>query len=134
MSENPDRLRPELADVLKAINDVTSHEKCYTLFLRLGLSRQILDNILSNTDRQMHKIAMIGKWLDQDPDASWEKLASVLVEIEHSASAQCIRQQFMSISEAATESGIKEDERCMFKISLDVISLVRDHKVYAVSI
>ena len=113
MSENPDRLRPELADILTALSDVTSPEEYYTLFLRLGLSHQILNNIRSNEDRSMHKITMTGKWLDQDPDASWEKLASTLVEIGHSASAQRIRQQFSNISETTTESGI-EDERCTF--------------------
>ena len=111
MSDNPEDKRLKLRHLLTAVEDVAEPSKWYELGLELQLTEATLDNIRADPDHTSHKRMMLQKWLQQDPDASWEKLASALTKMGYKAAANRIRQQFMN-SPRSTSPSIEEDERC----------------------
>ena len=89
-----DRVKLELKDLVLAVKDVTDW---YGLGLQLSLPRHMLDTIKAErlpVEDSMRLREMLSKWLDYDPEASWEKLASALEAIGKRAVAENVRRQF----------------------------------------
>ena len=108
MSDRPEDLEVELRDVVIALKDVGGKE-WYDLGLQLHLSPSTLDTIAAHPDIEDHKRMMLRKWLQQDPEASWEKLASALTVIGHKTTAKNVRSQFVRTTVKVELS--KEEER-----------------------
>ena len=72
------KLSPQ--EVVKALKTL-SDEKTRKLVFHLGLETYVLDNIDSKCSAGSRKIPYIQAWLDQDTDASWEKIVSGLKQI-----------------------------------------------------
>ena len=112
MSDHPRDLELELCDVLIALTDVGGKE-WYDLGLQLHLSPSTLDTIAAHPSVEDHKRMMLRKWLQQDPEASWEKLASALTLIGHKTTAANIRNQFVSSTTVNLRSKEEEHETRM---------------------
>ncbi len=109
MSDRPEDLELELRDVIIALTDVGGRE-WYDLGLQLHLSPSTLDTIAAHPNVEDHKLMMLKKWLHQDPDASWEKLASALTLIGHKATAASVRNQFVSTANVDVNVRIKDED------------------------
>ena len=73
------KLSPQ--DVVKALKPL-SDEKTRELVFHLGVGSYILENIDSRYTAGYRKIPSIQAWLDQDTEASWEKIVSELNQIQ----------------------------------------------------
>ena len=113
MSDNLSDRRPELKDVLLALQDVTEWQD---LGIYLGLPDAKIQQIASHHDAMGHKRMMISEWLKYDTEASWEKLASVLTKMRKNVIAADIRCQYVSaatiqsIGETSTNTGTSDRE------------------------
>ena len=96
MSERPtsDLKKPELKDLVLAVKDVV---KWHDLGLQLGLPEPTLASIALHPDIEGHLRMMLSKWLQYDPEASWEKLATALSKIEKNVIAANVRREFLGI-------------------------------------
>ena len=112
MSDRLKDLELELRDVIVALKDVAGTQ-WYDLGLQLRLSPSILDTI--DADHQTAddcKRVMLRKWLQSDPEASWERLAAALTLTGHKTAAAVIRSQFsLVLTSAKDELNTKEDEK-----------------------
>ena len=108
MSDCPKDLELELHEVVIAVNDVAG-EQWYDLGLQLRLPTSILDFITSHPV-DVRKRMMLGKWLQYDPEASWEKLSCALTLIGHKNTAANIRSQFVRIVTTAREDRKKDED------------------------
>ena len=91
-----DRLHVEvdLRDAVLALKDV-SGTQWYDLGLQLRLSPSTLDTIAADHQTADDcKRAMLRKWLQSDPEASWERLATALTLTGHKTAAAAIRRHF----------------------------------------
>jgi hypothetical protein len=78
MSDRLKDLELELRDVIVALKDVAGTQ-WYDLGLQLRLSPAILDTIAADHQTADDcKRIMLRKWLQSDPEASWERLAAAL--------------------------------------------------------
>ena len=109
-----DRLEVELRDIIVALKDVAGTQ-WYDLGLQLQLSPSTLDTIAA--DHQTaddRKRMMLRKWLQSDPEASWEKLVAALTLMGHKTTAAVIRSQFTLVStdsnQGETDDGNEEDK------------------------
>ena len=97
MSDRLKDLELELRDVIVAIKDVAGTQ-WYDLGLQLKLSPSTLDTIAAdNQTSDDCKRVMLRKWLQSDPEASWERLAAALTLTGHEAAAAGIRRLFSLI-------------------------------------
>ena len=127
-----DRLKEiKLRDVIKALEDVAGTQ-WYDLGLQLEISPSTLDTIASDHQTANEcKRTMLGKWLQSDPEASWEKLAVALTLIGHKTTAAVIRRrQFTFISansnqEETIDKGTEEDK--IRKFGLLVVTTICYH-------
>ena len=92
-----DRLR--LQHILTAVKDVAT--EWHDLGVHLGLPESILKLIGSSPDIEGHLRMMVSKWLDYDPEASWDKLANALNAMEKKTIAANIRSKYY-VGAAAT--------------------------------
>ena len=92
MSDHPSDLELKLQHAVVSVKDVT---EWYDLGLQLGLPDSTLASIASHPDVKGHKRTMLSEWLQYDPEASWEKLASALTTIGKKVIAANIRRQFL---------------------------------------
>ena len=106
--------KPELKDLLLAVKDVVNWR---FLGLHLGLPESILASIATHHDIEGHLRMMLSKWLQLDPEASWEKLTTALSKLGQSAIAASIRMQFMSVT-VPTEQENKRSEFAYLKSKL----------------
>ena len=108
MSERPsgDPKKPELKDLVLAVKGVVNW---HDLGLQLGLPEPTLALIASHPDIEGHLRMMLSKWLQFDPEASWEKLATALGKIGQNAIAAGVRTLFMSVT-VPTEPENKRSE------------------------
>ena len=105
MSDSPKDVELELREVVVALKDVTGRQ-WYDLGLQLRLPPSILDFIDSHPNVEDHKRMMLRRWLQFDPDASWEKLAYALDLTGHKTTAASIRSQFVKVTaEVTSEPG-----------------------------
>ena len=102
MSDNLSDSRPELKDVLLALQDVTEWQD---IGIYLGLPDAKIQEIASHHDVMGHKRMMISEWLKYDTEASWEKLTSVLVMMKKNVIAADIRRQHVSAATAQKRPG-----------------------------
>ena len=94
--------RPELKDIVLVLKDANITE-WYNLGLQLGLPAALLDTITAHPDIEDHGRMMLSKWLETDPDASWEKLAAAMTTIGQKATATTIRRQFVKVTDEQHE-------------------------------
>ena len=94
MSERPasDPKKPELKDLVIAVKDVV---KWHDLGLQLGLPEATLELIATHPDIEGHLRMMFSKWLQFDPEASWEKLATALSKLGMNAIAAKVRREYL---------------------------------------
>ena len=98
MSDRLKDLEVELRDVIVTLKDVAGTQ-WYDLGLQLQLSPSTLDTIASDHQTADDcKRMMLRKWLQSDPEASWEKLAVALSLTGHKTTAAVIRRQFSLIN------------------------------------
>ena len=114
MSDCPRDLELELHKVVIAVNDVAG-EQWYDLGLQLRLPTSVLDSITSHPV-DVRKRMMLGKWLQYDPEASWEKLACALTLVGHKTTATNVRSQFVRIVTTAGEDRKKDEDKIGIKI------------------
>ena len=95
MSEPPasDPKKPELKDLLIAVKDIVNW---HDLGLHLDLPESKLASIATHPDIEGHRRMMLSEWLQFDPEASWEKLATALSKIGKNAIAANVRREYMN--------------------------------------
>ena len=89
--------RLELREVVIAIKDVAGTQ-WYDLGLQLRLPPSTLDTIAAHHNVDDHKRMMLRKWLQSDPEASWERLAAALTLTGHKTIAANVRAQFVNVA------------------------------------
>ena len=95
--------RFELQHIVIAVRDLIT--EWYDLGLQLGIPEYILRPIGSNPDVEGRLRMMLSKWLDYDPEASWNKLANALDTMEKNTIAVNIRINYIGIPvDASTHS------------------------------
>ena len=111
MSDRLKDLELELRDVIIVLKDVAGTQ-WYDLGLQLRLSPSILDTIAADHQTTDDcKRVMLRKWLQSDPEASWERLAAALTLTGHKTAAAVIRSQFSLVPSAKDELNTTEDEK-----------------------
>ena len=111
MSDRLKDLELELRDVIVAIKDVAGTQ-WYDLGLQLKLSPSTLDTIAAdNQTSDDCKRVMLRKWLQSDPEASWERLSAALTLTGHKTTAAVIRSQFPSVRADSNQIQGKADEK-----------------------
>ena len=92
MSERPASYpkKPELKDLVLAVKGVVN-------WLQLGLPEPTLALIASHPDIEGHLRMMLSKWLQFDPEASWEKLTTALGKIGQNTIAANVRREYINI-------------------------------------
>ena len=98
----------ELKDLVVAVKEITDW---YGLGLQLCLPVNILDKIRSNPDIDSHMRDMLHAWLQHDPEASWEKLATALATIDKNMVADNIRARYMDINARQAVERSRHDEK-----------------------
>ena len=94
MSEPPtsDPNRPKLKDLVIALRDLVG---CHALGLQLDLPESTLKLIDKHPVEDRLRM-MLSEWLQFDPEASWEKLATALDKVGKNAIAANVRREFIS--------------------------------------
>ena len=113
MSDRLKDLELELCDVILALKDVAGTQ-WYDLGLQLRLSPSTVDTIASDHQTADDcKRVMLRKWLQSDPEASWERLAVALTLTGYKTAAAVIRRQFSLINTTLKdEDTTEEDKNC----------------------
>ena len=104
MSDRQKDLELELSDLVLALKDVAGTQ-WYDLGLQLRLSPSTLDTIAAHHNSDDHKRMMLRKWLQSDPEASWERLAAALTLVGHKTSAVVIRRKISLVTTEVEEKG-----------------------------
>ena len=99
MSDRPSTFR--LQHILTAVKDVAT--EWHYLGIHLGLPESILKLIGSSPDIEGHLRMMVSKWLDYDPEASWDKLANALNTIGKNTIAADIRSKYVGATATALD-------------------------------
>ena len=107
MSDCVKDLEVELRQVVTVLRDV-SGSQWYDLGLELRLTPASLDSIASHPDVESHKRMMLRKWLQEDPSATWEKLACALAHVGLKSIAAKLRSQFVT---TATAEAVKDKDK-----------------------
>ena len=92
----------ELKDLVVAVKHIT---EWFYLGIYLSLPLYILDTIKAErltVEESMRE--MLKKWLDYDPEASWEKLASALEAMGARAVADSVRSHYVKSQAVAVKS------------------------------
>ena len=111
MSGRPtcDLMLPELKDLVIAVRGVV---EWHDLGLQLGLPDSTLRLIDLHPDIEGHLRMMLSEWLQFDPGASWEKLATALNTIGKNAIAANVRRELVNVSGPPAQSLEQEAKRC----------------------
>ena len=111
MSDRLKDLELELRDVIIALKDVAGTQ-WYDLGLQLRLSPSTLDTIASDHQAADDcKRMMLRKWLQSDPEASWERLAAALTLTGYETTATVIKHQFSLNSTSKVEDSTTEEDK-----------------------
>ena len=105
-----DLKKPELKDLVIALRGVV---ECHNLGLQLGLPESKLA-LIDKHSVEDHLRMMLSEWLQFDPEASWENLATALNKIGKNAIAANVRQQFVILSGPPAQSLEQEAKRCTY--------------------
>jgi uncharacterized protein (DUF1800 family) len=104
-------LELELREVVLALKDVAGTQ-WYDIGLQLRLSPSILDTIAADHQTADDcKRMMLRKWLQSDPEASWERLAAALTLTGHMTAAAVIRSQFSLVTTPKDELDTTEEDK-----------------------
>ena len=95
MSDRPDELKLSLKNIARAVKSVTC--SWYNIGVFLGVPESTLNTINQERDVERHQVMMLAKWLNLDPDASWEKLVSALDDVGEEAVAARIKSEFVDV-------------------------------------
>ena len=95
MSDRPDELKLSLKNIARAVKSVTC--SWYNFGVFLGVPESMLNTINLERDVERHQVMMLAKWLNLDPEASWEKLVSALDDIGEEAVAATIKSEFVDV-------------------------------------
>ena len=106
MSDRPSDLK--LQYLVIAAKDVIT--EWHDLGLHLGLPDSTLKLIGSSPDIEGHLRMMLSKWLDYDPEASWDKLANALNIMGKNAIAANIRSKYV-IAPATSVNDPSDDDK-----------------------
>ena len=94
MSERPSHPKlPELKDLVIALRELV---ECHALGLQLGLPESTL-KLIDKHPVEDHLRIMLSEWLQYDPEASWEKLATALSKIGKNVIAADVKREFLGI-------------------------------------
>ena len=93
MSVRADDIKFEIKNIITTLKDVVS--EWYDLGIELGLPESILNLIGSSPDVEGRLRMTVFKWLDYDPEASWEKLANALNAMGKNMIAASIRSKYI---------------------------------------
>ena len=113
MSDRPSDLK--LQYLMIAVKDVIT--EWHQLGLHLGLPESDLKLIGSNPDIGGHLRMMLSKWLDYDPEASWDKLANALNTMGKNAIATNIRSKYVRAPATPMTNPSDDDKTSMSNIS-----------------
>ena len=91
---------PELKDLVIAVRGVV---EWHDLGLQLGLPDATLRLIGLHPDIEGHLRMMLSEWLQFDPEASWEKLATALNKIGKNTIAANVRREFLGVDTQVTQ-------------------------------
>ena len=106
MSDRPSDLK--LQHLVIAVKDVIT--EWHDLGLHLGLPDSTLKLIGSSPDIEGHLRMMLSKWLDYDPEASWDKLANALNTMGKNVIAANIRSKYV-IAPATLVNDPSDDDK-----------------------
>ena len=111
MSEPPtsDPKKPELKDLVIALRGVVEY---HDLGLQLDLPESTLKLIDKHHDSKDHLRMMLSEWLQFDPEASWEKLATALSRIGKNAIAASVRREFVIVSSVQSQEQEAKRRKC----------------------
>ena len=104
MSDCADDIKFEIKNIVISLKDVIA--EWHDLGIHLGLPESILKLIGSSPDIEGHLRMMVSKWLDYDPEASWDKLANALNAMGKNTIAANIRSKYVG---AVSSQTIPED-------------------------
>ena len=93
MSDCAEDIKFEIKNIIIALKDVIA--EWHDLGIHLGLPESILKLIGSSPDIEGHLRMMVSKWLDYDPEASWDKLANALNAMGKNTIAANIRSKYV---------------------------------------
>ena len=99
-----DSIKFEIKSIVTALEDVIA--EWHDLGIHLGLPESILKLIGSSPDIEGHLRMMVSKWLDYDPQATWDKLANALNAMGKNTIAANIRSKYVG---AVSSQRIPED-------------------------
>ena len=100
MSDRPSDLDFKLKHIITTVRDIIT--EWHQLGLQLDLPEHILKPIGSNPDVEDRLRMMLSKWLDYDPEASWDEQANALDAMGKNAIAANIRSKYMKDRPAET--------------------------------
>ena len=118
-----DRLK--LKYLVIAVKDVIT--EWYDLGLHLGLPDSALKLIESSPDIESHLRMMLSKWLDYDPQASWDKLANALNTMGKNAIAANVRSKYCVEAPTIVMTNPSDDDktsRLSMPIAQNNVSLI----------
>ena len=104
MSDRADDIKFEMKNIIVALKDAIA--EWHDLGIHLSLPESILKLIGSSPDIEGHLRMMVSKWLDRDPEASWDKLANALNAMGKNTIAANIRSKYVG---AVSSQMIPED-------------------------
>ena len=108
MSDRAEDIKFEIKNIVIALKDVIA--EWYDLGIHLGLPESILKLIGSSPDIEGRLRMMVSKWLDYDPEASWDKLANALNTMGKNTIAANIRSKYVLSSQMIPEDSPAPDQ------------------------
>ena len=109
MSDRPKDLEFKFKYIVTAVRDAIT--EWHQLGLELDLPESDLKLIGSSPDIEGHLRMMLSKWLDYDPEASWDKLANALNAMGKNAIAANIRSKYVRTTTPVADNS-KNDKTC----------------------
>ena len=93
MSDRTEDIKFEIKNIVIALKDMIA--EWHDLGIHLGLPESILKLIGFSPDIEGLLRMMVSKWLDYDPEASWDKLANALNTMGKNTIAANIRSKYV---------------------------------------
>ena len=128
-----DHIEFKLQHIVIAVKDVAT--EWHDLGLQLGLPESILKLIGSSPDIEGHLRMMLSKWLDCDPEASWDKLANALNTIGKKTIAANIRSKYVGATATTldvVDTSVDDDSKIrMFEMN-KLLSIITTDLVHTI--
>jgi hypothetical protein len=107
MSDRADDIKFKLKNILTALRDIATEWR--GVGTQLDLPEHMLKMVGSSQDVEDRLQMMLSKWLDYDPEASWDKLANALNAMGKNTIAANIRSK--SVGAVMNSQTIPEDSQ-----------------------